>query len=157
MADDAPKPEKRRPNESWESYSERKIREAQSEGAFDNLAGFGRPLAGMDQPWTDNSWIREKLKREGLSVLPPILEMRLKIEKTLEKLPSICSEYVVRNLLAALNQQIERAHFSHIAGPADGVRPVNIEATVAEWKTARNITADSTGNSAASDGDHGCT
>src|SRR5437879_4651410 len=41
--------------DKWESIAERKIREAMSEGAFDNLTGKGRPLNLEENPYEDPS------------------------------------------------------------------------------------------------------
>lgn len=137
---------KKRPGESWESFADRRIREAREAGAFDRLPGFGQPIPGIEQPWNENSWIRQKLKHEGINALPPVLEVRREIEKTLEKLPSIGSEYTVRKMLAKLNERIREAHYSHIPGPADGVRPIDVEAAVERWKQQRSDSRQGTGN-----------
>ena len=42
--------------------------------------------------------------------------------------------------LATLNERIRKAHFSAADGPADGVRTVDVEAVVADWKRARTKT-----------------
>lgn len=130
--------ERKAPHETWESFTERKIREAQSDGAFANLPGFGRPIPGIDEPLDENWWIRDKLRREQLSVLPPILEARLAKERTLAALREVGSESEVRRRLQRLNEEIRRAHFSHIPGPAEGVLPVDIEAAVREWRRLRS-------------------
>lgn len=129
--------ERKPQNESWESFVERQINQAKQEGAFNNLPGFGRPIPDIDRPHDENWWIRQKLKREELSVLPPILEARLEREKTLEAIWSLDGEPQVRRRLEKLNEKIRAAHFSHLGGPADGVLPVDIEATLAEWKRRR--------------------
>jgi hypothetical protein len=36
--------------------------------------------------------------------------------------------------VAALNEFIRQAHFSHVAGPAEGVRPLEVDQVVAEWR-----------------------
>lgn len=41
--------------DEWEDIAERKIREAMAEGAFDNLAGMGRPLNLDENPYEDPS------------------------------------------------------------------------------------------------------
>lgn len=129
---------RKKPGETWESFADRRIREAEAAGQFENLPGFGQPIPEIDQPWNENSWIQRKLKEEGIQALPPVLEARLEIEKTLEQLPTIKSESEVRRQLIRLNERIREAHYSHIAGPADGVRPVDIEATVTRWKQQRD-------------------
>jgi hypothetical protein len=123
--------------QKFESFAERKIREAQAEGQFDALPGFGKPIPDLDEPDDENWWIKKKLKREGLVILPPILQARRDIERTLESLRSLQTERQVRACLNALNERIRAAHFSPAGGPPDGVRPVDVEAVVADWRTSR--------------------
>lgn len=129
--------ERKPPEESWESFTERKIREAQSEGAFANLPGLGKPIPGIDEPDDENRWIREKLRREQLIVLPPILEARLRKERELAALPQMGSEHEVRRRMERVNEEIRKAHYSHVAGPSEGVLPVDVEAALCEWRRLR--------------------
>jgi hypothetical protein len=129
--------ERKPPSESWESFAERKIREAQEAGAFDALPGFGKPIPDLDGPDDPNWWVKKKLREEKLVLLPPILEARLDAEKTLAAIESMTSEQQVRRGLLALNERIRKAHFSVADGPANGVRPVEVEAVVAGWLTRR--------------------
>ena len=126
------------PNEKWESFAERKIREVQDEGQFESLPGFGRPISDIDQPLSDDWWLKQKLKKEMLSVLPPILEARLDIEKTLASLCEISSEALVRRKLEQLNERIRKAIYSPHEGPSGGVFPIDVEATIAEWGNTRS-------------------
>jgi hypothetical protein len=137
MTQPNPKP-KPKPIEKFESLAERKIREAQLEGQFDSLPGFGKPIPNLDGPDDENWWIKNKLRQEGLVVLPPILEARRDIEKTLEAVATVASEFQVRRALDALNERIRAAHFSPAAGPADGVRPIDIEAAIETWRAAKH-------------------
>ena len=66
MSDRVPKPKT-----PWLSLAEHRIREAQAAGEFDNLPGFGKPIPGIDEPPDECWWVREKLRREGLSLPPP--------------------------------------------------------------------------------------
>jgi Domain of unknown function (DUF1992) len=129
--------ERKPPSESWESFTDRRIREAREEGAFDALPGFGKPIPDLDGPDDENWWLKKKLREERLVVLPPILEARLDTEKTLAAVASMVTEVQVRRALTELNERVRKAHFSAAGGPADGVRPVDIEAVVAEWKRGR--------------------
>jgi hypothetical protein len=129
--------ERKPPSESWESFAERKIREAQEAGAFDALPGFGKPIPDLDGPDDPNWWVKKKLREEKLVLLPPILEARLDAEKTLAAIESMTGEQQVRRGLLALNERIRKAHFSVADGPANGVRPVEVEAVVAGWLTRR--------------------
>jgi Domain of unknown function (DUF1992) len=123
--------------EKFESFAERKIREAQAEGQFDRLPGFGKPIPGLEGPHDENWWIKNKLREEGLVLLPPILEARRDIERTLEAVRSMHSEHQVRLAIRALNERIRAAHFSPAGGPADGVWPVDVEAVVSDWRASK--------------------
>ena len=46
---------KKKPAETWESFIERRIREAQAQGEFDRLPGFGQPIPDIDEPWDENT------------------------------------------------------------------------------------------------------
>jgi hypothetical protein len=47
--------------------ADNKVRAAIQAGEFDNLPGFGRPTAIIDEPYDPHWWIRRKLKREQLT------------------------------------------------------------------------------------------
>lgn len=127
--------DRRGPHESWESFADRRIREAEAEGAFANLPGLGRPIPGLDEPLDENWWVRDKLKRENVNAVPPVLEARLDVERTRERLRSITDERLVRRELEALAERVRRAHYSHVAGPADGIRPIDVETELARWRS----------------------
>jgi len=82
--------------------SEQRIRAAQAEGQFDNLPGFGRPIKGIDEPHDELWWVKDKLKREQLSSLPPALAIRLDVENTLRAIRELPTEAEVRREIAAL-------------------------------------------------------
>lgn len=49
-----------------ERVADQMIREAMEGGAFANLPGEGRPLPDIDDPYTDDWWVRSWMKRERL-------------------------------------------------------------------------------------------
>jgi len=132
-----PTPARKPQKMSWESFVERRIREAEEAGQFDNLPGSGQPIPGIDEPADENWWIKQKLREEGLSVVPPILEARLSRQRTLDELPRMASEAAVRVRLEALNKQIRDAIASPAAGPPIVVLPVDVEATIVGWRRDR--------------------
>ena len=135
--------------ESWESFTERRIREAQDTGAFDALPGFGQPIPGIDQPLEENWGIRRKLREEQLSVVPPVLEARLQREQFLDSLNSVPSESCLRRRVRELNQIIRKAQQSPIPGPVDGVMLLDEQTVLTKWK---NVRAATTGERSG----HGC-
>lgn len=49
-----------------ETIADDKIRTAYQQGEFDNLPGFGRPSAIIDEPYDPHWWLRRKLKAESM-------------------------------------------------------------------------------------------
>lgn len=126
--------EKRGEKFSWEALAEEAIQDAYAAGAFENLPGMGEPLAGLDEPHDENWWIKEKLKREQLSILPPSLEILRDVEKTLAAVMGLPSERSVRREIAALNERIREANYRSVWGPPSTQMPIDIEATVVRWR-----------------------
>ena len=122
MSDHVPKP-----RSVWDRLAEQRIREAQSEGKFDHLPGFGRPIPGIDEPHDELWWVKDKLKREELSHLPPALAIKTDIERTLERIASMPAESRARQELAALNERIRKATLGPTWGPPIDVVPLDIE------------------------------
>ncbi len=48
---------------AYESYVERQIRRAMTEGAFEDLPGAGRPLPDLDRPYDPGWWARKWAER----------------------------------------------------------------------------------------------
>ena len=123
---------------SWESFTERRIREAMEAGQFDNLPGAGKPIPGIDDPPDPDWWVKQKLKDEGLSIVPPILEARRALEQTLAELPTIRFEAEARRRLEKVNSQIREAIASPQPGPAIVVLPVDVDEVLAEWRLQKS-------------------
>jgi hypothetical protein len=65
------------PGVSFESWIDKQIREAEERGDFSNLPGRGEPMPGSpDTTYDELWWVKQKMAREGLSVLPPMLALR---------------------------------------------------------------------------------
>ena len=119
------------PKNPWDRLAEQRIREAQAEGKFDDLPGFGRPIPGIDEPHDELWWVKDKLRREEISHLPPALAIRLDVERTLARLASVASESQVRQELGALNERIRKASLGPLWGPPVDVVPLDIEEVIA--------------------------
>jgi hypothetical protein len=130
------------------SLAEARIQSAQAEGQFDNLPGFGKPIPGIDEPHDELWWVKDKLKREQLSNLPPALAIRLDVEKTLERIlagTAPPTEAEVREEIAALNERIRKASFAVTWGPAVDVQPLDVEDVVARWRDGAGRSASDSG------------
>jgi hypothetical protein len=129
-----PVPNRKPAGMSWETFAERRIREAMQQGEFDNLPGAGRPIPGIDDPPDPDWWVKQKLRDEELSIVPPVLEARRELEKALEELPALQSEAEVRRRLERVNQEIREANASLQPGPAIVVLPLDVEEMIEEWR-----------------------
>jgi hypothetical protein len=122
---------------TWDRLAEERILEAQAEGQFDHLPGFGKPIPGIDEPHDELWWIKDKLKREQLSSLPPALVIRLDVEKTLAQIDQMPTESEVRRAVAALNERIRKTSFAVVWGPAVDVMPLDPDEIVNQWKSVK--------------------
>ncbi|MEW4490390.1 DUF1992 domain-containing protein [Thalassoglobus sp. JC818] len=130
--------ERKSAHESWEGFIEQRIQDAQNEGEFDNLHGQGKPIPGIEKALDSDWWLKDKLKREQLSIVPPLIEARRDIEQTLNEIKSLANEDFVRTELEKLNQRVLQAIQSPSPSPPIVVLPVNIEREIALWKESKN-------------------
>ncbi len=127
---------KRKSGETLERYAERLIREAQEAGEFDGLPR-GKPLPLTGGPLPEAWWVKEKMKREGLSDLPPSIAIRHEAEAVLAAIARETDERVVRERLEGLNARIRKLNATHVAGPPTTLAPLDVEAVVLRWRAAR--------------------
>ncbi len=126
---------KRRAGETYEAYAERLIREAQEQGAFDDLPR-GKPLPLTGGPPPEGWWAREKLRREQLSDLPPSIAIRHEAEQAVAAALRETDERLVRERLEGLNQKIRRLNATHVSGPPTTLAPLDVERILARWREA---------------------
>jgi Domain of unknown function (DUF1992) len=115
------------------------IRAAEERGAFDNLAGAGKPIPGLMEPDDPMWWIKGFVKREGVpagAMLPPSLAMRREIEQLPVTLARMRTEKSVRAHVEDLNFRIRR-WIQIPVGPQLPLRPVDVDQVVADWRAAR--------------------
>lgn len=124
-------------DERFEDFVERQIREARERGDLDGLPGAGKPLPFLGKPIDPTRWVREKLARERVSLLPDALELRRDVDRTLGELPRIRSEEEARRGLEALNERIRRVNRSSWTGPPTDLAPLDVEEWVARWRASR--------------------
>src|SRR5262245_29417092 len=130
-------PDKPKRSLSWDSLAEERIQSAQAEGQFENLPGFGKPIPGIDEPHDDLWWVKDKLKREQLSSLPPALAIRKDVQSTLARLNDLTTESEVRRELAELNTRIRKTSFAVTWGPSVDALPLAIDSVIETWRQTR--------------------
>ncbi len=133
--------ERKPPGVSFESWTDKQIREAEERGAFDNLPGRGKPLPSLSTPYDEMWWIKGKMQREGLSFLPPSLVLRKEAEDAVRAVAEARTEPEVRRVLAEINEKIEAAIRRPPEGPPLNLVPFDVEQAVAEWRRDRDAAA----------------
>jgi hypothetical protein len=134
--------ERKPPGVPFESWVDKQIRDAERRGEFTQLAGAGKPLPpGTDTTYDELWWIRQKMAREGLSVLPPTLALRKEAEDTLAAAYAAPTERIARKLITDVNVKIRDMMFKPPPGPPLGMKPYDVEEVVREWRERRTATA----------------
>ncbi len=116
---------------------EEQIRKAQQEGLFDDLPGKGKPLEDLDEVYDPGWWAAKLVKREELSLLPPALELRRKVERELERVRKFRHERDVRRALDKLNADIAKTNASVTSGPSTTIAKLDIDSIVERWRCAK--------------------
>jgi hypothetical protein len=125
------------PGVGFETWVERQIREATERGEFDNLPGAGKPIADLDQPHDELWWVRQKLRREHLSYLPPTIALRKEAEEALAAAARATSEAEVREIVAAINRKITEGNRKAASGPPLNLMPFDVDRVVRSWRAGQ--------------------
>lgn len=123
----------------YESLIDKQIRMAQERGDFDDLPGMGKPLPGRGTQDDDQWWLKEYVRREGLSteaMLPASLRLARQVERIDETARKLPSEQSVRAAVAELNRQIAD-YLRAPSQPHVPIRPVDADAVVQRWRGGR--------------------
>jgi Domain of unknown function (DUF1992) len=105
---------------SWETWIDEQIRVATEQGAFDNLPGAGKPLPNFGQEHDPLWWVKQLVKREQISMLPPSLELLRKVEQELATIEKLDDEATV------------------LEGPPTRVGTLDVDQVVARWRRTRS-------------------
>lgn len=128
--------ERKPPGVTWETWIERQVRRGMEEGEFDGLPGHGKPLPGLDRPRDELWWVRDKLRREGISYLPPTLALRKDVEDARDAIEAAATEAEVRQILTEINERIRNANRLATSGPPSNLMPLDEDATLERWRAA---------------------
>ena len=125
------------PGVSFETWVERRIREATERGEFDNLPGAGKPIPDLDKPHDELWWVREKLRREDFAYLPPTIALRKAAEEALQAAAEAASEAEVRRIVADINARIVEGNRKAASGPPLNLMPFDVERVLRDWRRRR--------------------
>ncbi|MER7914878.1 MULTISPECIES: DUF1992 domain-containing protein [unclassified Streptomyces] len=134
--------ERKPPGVPFESWVDKQIQDAQARGEFERLPGVGEPLpteveSAYDELW----WVKRKMAREGLAVLPPALALRKEAEDALTAAYAAPSERMARKIIEDVNVRIRDMMFKPPPGPPLGKKPYDVEEVVTEWRRLRETRA----------------
>jgi hypothetical protein len=129
--------ERKPPGIGFGTWVERQIREATERGEFDNLPGAGKPIADLDKPHDELWWLKQKLRREHLSWLPPTIALRKEAEEALLAASRAGSEDQVRRIVADINRKILEGNRKAASGPPLNLMPFDVERVVRTWRERR--------------------
>ena len=132
-----PMSDRKPPGVGFGTWVERQIREATERGEFDNLPGAGKPIADLDKPHDELWWIKQKLRREQLSYLPPTIALRKEAEEALLEASRAGSEDQVRRIVADINRKIVEGNRKAASGPPLNLMPFDVERVVRDWRGRR--------------------
>ncbi|CAL9436537.1 MULTISPECIES: DnaJ family domain-containing protein [Streptomyces] len=130
--------ERKPPGVDFGSWVDKQIRDAEARGEFDRLPGAGRPLPpDVENTYDELWWVKRKMAREGLSVLPPALALRKEAEDALQAAYAAPSEPMVRKIIGEINDKIREMMFKPPPGPPLGKKPYDVEDVVRQWRERR--------------------
>lgn len=115
-----------------------RVRAAIEQGEFDNLPGMGKPLDLSDRHDPD-WWIKSLMKRDGLVILPPSIQLRKDDAELDDRLDKLSTAAAVRAEVEEFNERVIRARYEPSAGPPLVTMPRDLEATVSAWYDRRAV------------------
>jgi hypothetical protein len=121
----------------FESWVDRQIREADERGAFENLPGKGKPLPGAGQPYDELWWVKDKLRREGVSYLPGTLALRKDAQLAMNAALRAETEAELRRIIEDINERITEAIRRPPDGPPLGLAPFDVARVLTQWRERR--------------------
>ena len=138
--------ERKPPGVPFESWVDKQIHDAQQRGDFDRLPGAGKPLPNdLESPYDELWWVKRKMAREGLSVLPPALALRKEAEDALAAAYAARSEPAVRKIITNVNAKIRDMLLKPPPGPPLGRKPYEVYLVVGLWQERRRAAGGSHG------------
>ena len=128
------------PGMSFETWVDSQIARAREDGAFDGLAGAGKPLPRRVREQTSYDWALEWAKRENADVVG-MLPAGLALRKEREELPALVarqtSEAAVIALVAAHNARVDQYYRQPVDGVWVPVGMADVDEVLDAWRRSR--------------------
>ena len=113
------------------------LRRAREDGAFDDLPGYGKPLTGLGEEQDPDWWVKQLVEREGITVVPPALQLRRDDERLDRELDRLGGEAEVRARLVEFNRRVRQVLYGTTGWPPVVTAQRDVEAEVARWRERR--------------------
>ncbi|MBR7839079.1 DUF1992 domain-containing protein [Actinospica durhamensis] len=128
---------------NWESRHDglidQQIRAAQARGEFDDLPGFGKPLADETAPYRPDWWLNQVVEREGAGthVVPLPLALRKLADELRAGAQKMSSEAEVRAAVADYAERAAKARLMPQVGRGVVLPMLDADEIVAGWRERR--------------------
>jgi hypothetical protein len=100
------------------SWVDLQLRQAMARGEFDDLPGYGKPIADLTGEHDPDWWVKRLIEREQITgVLPPSLQLRKEDAELDGQLDRISTEKEVRRAVEEFNRRVHWALYRPSQGP----------------------------------------
>ena len=123
----------------FDTWIDKQIRDAERDGLFDDLPGKGKPIPDLDQPRDELWWVRDKLRREGISYLPPGLQLRKDLQDLRVEVLAMKQEAQVREAVRAFNVRLRHVNSHNLEGPPSNLLPLDVDRELERWRDERLV------------------
>ena len=128
--------------ERFEAGVDKKVRDAEKSGAFDDNPLTGKPLPGDGQPYREDWWLTELVAREcvGVHGLPVPLALRREAQDLRQGLIGdrpAATEAALRAAIADYDVRADAARRTPQSGPSVVIPRVDADEAVAAWRELR--------------------
>ncbi|BCW60208.1 hypothetical protein J2790_000216 [Paenarthrobacter nicotinovorans] len=118
------------------------IRDAMSQGKFDNLKYAGKPIPGLGEHYDPDWWVKGLIQRERLSGIgPPAILLRIEDGELEAKLDQQYTDKQVRDILEDFNKRVIEARRQLQGGPPVITKLRDVDAEVQKWRERRAAAA----------------
>jgi hypothetical protein len=114
------------------------IQQAMARGDFDDLPGYGKPIADLGSTHDPDWWLKRLVERERISVLPPSLQVRKDDLELDGLLDGLATPTMVRKEVEDFNERVAKARIQPLGGPPMITQMRDVDAEVEAWNERRD-------------------